>query len=432
MQLITMTIILCLTASGQNTHLKSLSASGHVIPPNTLARLGTAIALQKSGLISIAIGHRFLRDEGVIALCSGLEDSLLGELDLTWKNLSTDGMAAIGRTFGPSRTLRKLILSRNERVRDEGIIAFCTNAFTRCNELDRVTFSALQELDLSECGIGSAGVQSLAELLKVTEDKLHAGDRSLSLTLNSNSLGHDACKSLAKLLCDTSLLSSLSLANCGIGNEGIKLLSMAAACGACSSLKILNLSCNGIGEEGAAALGKSLWNDKAVGWAQLMDLSLAGNNLSASGVNYIMDALMSEDGDAKNQTLQSLDLSQTSCGIDGAVAGVRCQSLSSLRLFNNKLGTEGFRALAKIMQGGHASLVNLDLGGNDACEASVVELLTALILDGKGCISKLRLLEIGGNQGGHGVEEVIKKLKKVHPDLDVARDRPRQSEGMSP
>ena len=426
-----MPIILYPTATGKNTHLKSLSASGHVIPPNTLARLGTAIALQKSGLVSIAIGHRFLRDEGVMALCSGLEDSLVEELDLAWKDLSTDGMAALGRTFGPSRSLRKLILSRNERVKDEGIIALCTSAFTQCKELDRGAFSALQELDLSKCGIGSTGVQSLAELLKTSEDKLKVGGRSLSLSLSANSLGDGACESLATLLCDTLLLSSLSLANCGIGNEGIKLLSLAAASGACNSLKMLDLSYNGIGKEGAAALGKSLWNDKASGWPQLMDLCLAGNNLSASGVQNVMDALMWDDGNAKNKTLQSLDLTQTSCGIDGAVAAVRCQSLSSLRLFNNKLGTEGFRALAKLLQGGHASLANLDLGGNDASQASVVELLTALMKDGKGFISKLRLLEMGGNQGGYDVEEVIEKLKQVHPELDVARDRPRQSEGTS-
>jgi Ran GTPase-activating protein (RanGAP) involved in mRNA processing and transport len=417
--------------TGKNTHLKSLSASGHAIPPNSLVRLGTAISLQKSGLVRISIGHQSMGDEGVVALCAGLKDSLLEEVDLVWKDLSTNGMAALGKTFGPSRSLRKLILSRNERLKDEGIIALCTSASTRCKELDRVAFSALQELDLAVCGVGSAGVQSLAQLLQTTADNSTVGGRSLSLTLSANLLGHDACNSLAPLLCDTLLLSSLSLANCNIGNEGTNLLCMAVTSGQCNSLKTLDLSDNDIGAEGAAALGKSLWNDNAVGWTQLVDLRLAGNNLSASGVKNVMDALTSKDEDGKNQTLQSLDLTQTNCGVDGAAAALQCQSLSSLRLFNNKLGAEGFQRLANELKGGHASLVNLDLGGNDASEASVVELLTALTQDGQGFASKLRLLEIGGNQGGHNVEEAVKKLKQAYPELDVARDRPKQATGAS-
>lgn len=413
--------------TGNNTHLKSLSASGHAIPPNSLARLGTAIALKKSCLVRISIGHRNMGDEGVVALCSGLNDSFLEEVDLVWKDLSTDGMAALGKTFGPSRSLRKLILSRNERVKDEGIIAFCTSASTRCEELNRVAFPALEELNLAVCGVGSAGVKSLAQLLQTTADNSAAGERSLSLTLSANVLGHAACNSLAPLLCDTSLLSSLSLANCSIGNEGTKLLCMAVTSDQCKSLKVLDLSHNDIGAEGAAALGKSLWDDNAIGWTQLVDLRLEGNNLSPSGVKDIMDALTSEDEDIKNQKLQSLDLTQTNCGVDGAAAAVQCQSLSSLRLFNNKLGAGGFQRLADLLQGGHASLVNLDLGGNDASEASVVELLTALTRDGQGFASKLRLLEIGGNQGGHHVDEAVEKLKQVHPELDVARDRPNQA-----
>lgn len=37
----------------------------------------------------------------------------------------------------------------------------------------------------------------------------------------------------------------------------------------------------------------------------------------------------------------------------------------------------------------------------------------------------LRVLEIGGNEIGESVELALKDLKAVHPELDVARDKPK-------
>jgi hypothetical protein len=36
----------------------------------------------------------------------------------------------------------------------------------------------------------------------------------------------------------------------------------------------------------------------------------------------------------------------------------------------------------------------------------------------------LRALELGGNEVGEVVEEILKELNEIRPDLDVARDRP--------
>jgi len=37
----------------------------------------------------------------------------------------------------------------------------------------------------------------------------------------------------------------------------------------------------------------------------------------------------------------------------------------------------------------------------------------------------LRVLVVGGNTGGPALEKVVKEVQKVHPDLDVARDKPK-------
>jgi hypothetical protein len=92
------------TASGANTHLQSISASGHNLPPESLKQLALALSTQAKmslqglqggkdkicGITSIAIGSNDMCDKGVIALCEGLEESnggLLQVIDFGWKNL---------------------------------------------------------------------------------------------------------------------------------------------------------------------------------------------------------------------------------------------------------------------------------------------------------------------------------------------------------
>lgn len=351
--------------------------------------------------------------------CEGMSTNVRYSF-LLWEYRSTKGMAAIGRTFGSSQSFRKLNLSRNERIKDEGVIALCTNASDRCRELGLAyySFPALQELNLAHCGIGAAGMEALVELLGNFGGD--ARGRSLSLVLNGNPVGADACCALASLLCDSLLVTSLSIADCNIGNADMSILSAAVGIDSCDGVTMLDLSNNNIGADGAKSLASSLSC-----WTRLEDLRLSGNDLSEAGVQALFEAGINGRNSTYNQTL-SLDLTQTNCGVQGATAAVKCQTVTSLRLFNNKLGSKGFEALVPLLQGGHKSLINLDLGGNDASEAAVVKLLTAIAdTQQEQFVSTLQVLEIGGNSGGNAVEDAIAKLKQVHPELDVARDRPR-------
>lgn len=69
--------------------MKSLSASGHVISPNSLETLGSAIAKRQSRLVCLAIGHAQMSDKGTVALCKGLGDcgGGLQQVDLEWKDM---------------------------------------------------------------------------------------------------------------------------------------------------------------------------------------------------------------------------------------------------------------------------------------------------------------------------------------------------------
>jgi len=92
------------TASGVNTNLKSISASGHHLPSKSLKQFGHALSTQAAaavvkktdddnkmyGITSLAIGSKDMGDEGIIALCEGLQESnggLLQDVDFGWKNL---------------------------------------------------------------------------------------------------------------------------------------------------------------------------------------------------------------------------------------------------------------------------------------------------------------------------------------------------------
>ena len=77
-------------ASGVNTHLRTLSASGHDVTPEALEKLGSALAMGKSKLVHLAIGNSNTGDVGVVALCRGLatsESLKLEHVDLSWKGM---------------------------------------------------------------------------------------------------------------------------------------------------------------------------------------------------------------------------------------------------------------------------------------------------------------------------------------------------------
>ena len=86
-----------LSANGSNTNLKSVSASGHKVSPESLKRFGCALSEQSkqlgganNGITDIAIGSKDMGDAGIIAMCEGLEESnggLLRSLDLGWKGM---------------------------------------------------------------------------------------------------------------------------------------------------------------------------------------------------------------------------------------------------------------------------------------------------------------------------------------------------------
>ena len=338
-------------------------------------------------------------------------------------------MHAIGKSFAASTHLTQLDLSRNNGIGNDGLVSFA-NAANESAQHDVRALSMLEKVILSDCNIGPTGIQSLSEFILGSNESKRS--KPIDLTISCNPIGSQGCGFISNL-CSIpdrgSLVSQLHMSQCSIGDDGLKLLSNAATSNAAfSGLSVLDISENSITKDGIKTFAQSLVES----WPNLVELKIAKNELDDESLTSLMKSLITrsdgaseEQTDKKNSTLKNLDMSCTTCGIEGAKAALMSGGITTLRLFNNRLGSDGFHSIAPLLQGGHPSIENLDLGGNSADEVSVVALLHAIAeKDECGFISKLCVLEIGGNKFGDNAAEALKKLKLVYPKLDVAHDKP--------
>jgi len=323
--------------------------------------------------------------------------------------------------------------ARVEMAWGSGELKSCESLISRV-ELNDPTLKELVVLPMKT--FGGSEVERLASILESGKNThltlLAASGHSVppvALGRLGAVIASGSSASISTLLCGTSRIRLLYLAHCEIGDTGVEQLSASIECEKCIGLSVLDLSHNGIGPEGANKLALVMWRNGINHLENLVELVLAGNNLGHVGVQSLVQALVhkTEDGNlaSGNSTLTSLDLTQTNCGNDGAVAIMRCTALKKVRLFNNKLGNSGFIAIARELRGGHVSIEQLDVGGNNATKEGVIGVIDAVGTILKEIDSKLNTLEVGGNETGFEVEEAIKRMKTTRPGLDVARDKPR-------
>lgn len=413
--------------SGKNTNLHAISASGHNVSPSALALLGSALASQNGrNICNVAIGDENLNDEGVEAFCKPLSEVNGGSLesvDFAFKNISKSGAEIIGRTFGASESIKRIYLYRNPNIGDAGMTAFSASAIK--DDTTRLSFRNLEHLDISECDVGAAGAKALVECLASGENDTSARSNLIDIQMSKNPLGAEGCLYLKELISREggrgSTVQKLSINKCAIGDDGLTFI-VDAFKTSCKGFSSLNVAGNGISEGGALGLAEVL-HTRSINLQSLHELILADNPIGDESVLSIAKSLKFAEEEG-NSSIDVLDLSTTKCGKNGAVALLKCSALKSLRLFNNNLASEGFEAMLPFLVGGHPTLEHLDLGGNRAEESAVATLLGTIMIMNEPDDNVLRALELGGNEVGEVVEEILKELNEIRPDLDVARDRP--------
>lgn len=188
------------------------------------------------------------------------------------------------------------------------------------------------------------------------------------IDLNKKSLDLSSCEISNKdiiLICsylrDNSFITTLSLSNSNIGDEGAKVL------GLNTKLKSLDLRFNNISSTGAKAISLI---------PTLYKLDLGFNNIGIEGVKAL----------TLNTTLKDLDISGNNIGNEGAKV---LSSSSTLRILNircNNIRVKGAKSLAL-----NTSLVSLDASGNDIGIEGVEALVSS---------SKLTMLNVRYNRIG--------------------------------
>ncbi|NXS54549.1 LRC45 protein, partial [Brachypteracias leptosomus] len=170
-------------------------------------------------------------------------------------------------------------------------------------------------------------------------------------------LSLETCGALARLLPGPAPFAELALGDCGLTEEGVKLLLH----GLCSNttVKSLDLKGNNLRAMGAEALGKLLRQNKSI-----RSLILEWNNLGVweEGFSFFCQGL------GANEFLQCLDLRNNQINHQGAselaVALKQNASLQELDLRWNNIGLLGGRALLNCLHS-NKTLKRLELAGNN-------------------------------------------------------------------
>ncbi|XP_074900134.1 leucine-rich repeat-containing protein 45 isoform X2 [Buteo buteo] len=177
------------------------------------------------------------------------------------------------------------------------------------------------------------------------------------LDLAAQSLSLETCGALGRLLPGAAPFAEVVLGDCGLSEEGVKLLLH----GLCSNttVKSLDLKGNNLRTVGAEALGKLLRQNKSI-----RRLILEWNSLGVweEGFSFFCQGL------GANNFLQRLDLRNNQINHQGAgelaVALKQNASLQELDLRWNNIGLLGGRALLNCLHS-NKTLKRLELAGNN-------------------------------------------------------------------
>ena len=306
-----------------NTHWKSLAASGHSVSARALERFGRALAIANSKskecpLQSVALGDSKMGDEGITAFCKGLDSSSsivgtpsassLTHLDFSYKGLSLAGLRALASVLSRMDdsssccccpNLKSLNLSRNsfQQSNNNKSVSDCT-----------IIFPQVQELDLSSCEIDASVATAIFPKLFTRSAQQEHGR---TLKLDHNPLGDAGFEAL--LAADaphhplSSILDGLHVAHCQLTDASMehwlsqdqhRRQSLSSSSQQQQPLlhfcQTLDLSYNRLTGPGARALAEILHNnddDDSVAMPRLETINLAGNAIGEDGVRHLMRAL---------------------------------------------------------------------------------------------------------------------------------------------
>ena len=275
---------------------------GCVIGEDGMEALSSALSINTT-LKCLNINGNNFGDKGASHLAKALGHTSLQEIDISNCGIGEEGMVALSSALSTNTTLECLLVHGNS-FGDKGVSHLAV----------ALGHTSLQEIDISDCGIGEEGMVALSSALK-TNTTLKR------LKAYGNNFGDKGATHLAKALSHTSL-QEIDISLCGIGEEGMVALSSALSTNTTlnclktywnefgdkgashlavalshTSLQEIDISCCCIGEEGMVALSSALSTNTT-----LKQLDISGNNSKDKGIVALSSALSS------NTTLTHLNI----------------------------------------------------------------------------------------------------------------------------
>ncbi len=336
----------------------------------------TSLLTSGTGLSHLVLSERLPLDAtdqlGSAISCSS---STIRELSLGRRDES-----AIGQTPKLLRVLATSVTPMLELLRLDGII-MCEASM--CDSIGKCT--GLRSLAIylpNQC----PAPPGLAEI-----GKLHALE---SLEIDGISFSESDAAALIATLKDLPLLSELRIRNANIKAEAARTIGNLAATG---RIRKLDLHCNKIGDEGAAAIVDAILVSAKKRGCKLQELNLGTNNIHSAGerkvaelvahlrvlnlscnsIRYVFHKLRAA------QSLEKFDVSECRLGAAGvkSLLDTSLPKLRMLRMGQNSAGDLGAQTVSLFLLASPygCALVKLQIQENDITEAGARELATAFV-----------------------------------------------------
>lgn len=319
------------------------------------ARLLKLALLQNAQLSVLKLGYNKLGDYGMSILSEAVKNhKALRTLDVGFNQIGDRGCQDIAAALaGPSSGLQTLYLAGNS-IGESGALALA--AMIKGGQS-----RSLKRLHLTANRIGDRGVQAITEAIIFSGQSMEGREPcSYSPSVSSaKSLTSDVLDGKESEEDDEHCsygMRELFIGGCDLSMEGCQAVSDMIASN--TSLRVISLSDNNIGDSEAAVLAKALSANKDE--FSLEALQLSFNNLTCIGVESLMNSIWG------SKTLKEVRLDNNKIGDRGAqlVAVVLTSTdLEILDIGFNNITSVGMKALMKLIAE-NKSLKSLSISGN--------------------------------------------------------------------
>lgn len=297
---------------------------------------------------TLSLNNIEMDEDDVQKVVKALESTILHELYLYSNNIKNNGIVRIAKALVTNTSLHTFWLTYNRHNRYyENVVKKTHLPTSKCAielaQMLRINCN-LKELNLTG---NKLGINDIVEIV----DALKENSTLATLDLSDNMIMEKGCIALSNMLRVNSTLKSLTLLHYIPPFGSIKVIGaieIARALKMNCTLEILNLKCNGIGDEGVIELAHALEVNST-----LRKLDLGCNQISDKGVIELAYTLK------VNNTLQclNLDFNDFSYGVIELANALKINnSLRELYLSNTQIKNDYVIKVVDILQDNYSLL----------------------------------------------------------------------------